>query len=77
MKFQPTRRDFLKFLLATPIATTLDVEKLLWIPEKTIIVLSPIKRLTESQIISIELERITPMLKSLFERDNMFYEIMK
>lgn len=32
------RRDFLKYLLATPIATQLDVEKLLWIPEKTIFI---------------------------------------
>jgi hypothetical protein len=28
------RRDFLKYLLATPLAAELDVEKLLWIPEK-------------------------------------------
>lgn len=30
------RRDFLKYLLATPIAAELDIEKLLWVPEKTI-----------------------------------------
>lgn len=31
------RRDFLRFLLAAPIAATVDVEKLLWVPgEKTI-----------------------------------------
>lgn len=32
------RRDFLKFLLSTPIAATIDVEKLLWVPEKTIFI---------------------------------------
>lgn len=30
------RRDFLRYLLATPIAVEFDVEKLLWIPGKTI-----------------------------------------
>lgn len=30
------RRDFIKYLLATPIAVNLDIEKLLWVPEKTI-----------------------------------------
>lgn len=35
---RPTRRDFLKFLLASPIAATLDVEKLLWVPTPQIVV---------------------------------------
>lgn len=30
------RRDFIKYLLATPIAAELDIEKLLWQPTKTI-----------------------------------------
>jgi hypothetical protein len=38
------RRDFLKYLLATPLATELDVEKLLWVPNKKIFVFaSPIQ----------------------------------
>jgi hypothetical protein len=32
------RRDFLRLLLAAPIAATLDVERLLWIPEKKIFI---------------------------------------
>lgn len=35
---RPTRRDFLKLLLSTPIAATLDVEKLLWVPQTQIVV---------------------------------------
>lgn len=34
----PTRRQFLKTLLATPLAMTLDVEKLLWVPGQQIAV---------------------------------------
>lgn len=33
-----TRRDFLKYLLATPLAMELDVEKLLWVPKPIITV---------------------------------------
>jgi hypothetical protein len=32
------RRDLLKYLLATPLATFIDYEKLLWVPDKTIVV---------------------------------------
>jgi hypothetical protein len=32
------RRDFLKILLATPIAATYDFEQLLWVPKPTIVV---------------------------------------
>ena len=31
------RRDLIKYLLATPIASQLDVEKLLWIPGEKVI----------------------------------------
>ena len=34
------RRDFLRYLLATPIAAEFDIEKLLWVKEKTIFVSS-------------------------------------
>jgi len=72
------RRDFLKFLLGTAAASYIDYEQLLWIPgEKTIFippVHKPFKFLTQSEIISIELERITPHLKRLFEQDDLFYQ---
>ena len=34
----PTRRDFLRVLLATPLAATFDVERLLWTPQTMITV---------------------------------------
>ncbi len=33
-----TRRDWLKLLLAAPIAATVDVEKLLWVPKPIVTV---------------------------------------
>lgn len=33
-----TRRSFLRFLLATPLAATVDVEKLLWVPSPIVTV---------------------------------------
>jgi hypothetical protein len=36
-----TRRDLLNYLLATPLAATVDFEQLLWVPEKTIFLPSP------------------------------------
>lgn len=38
------RRDFIKYLLSTPIAAKLDVEKLLWVPEKTIFIPHPAQK---------------------------------
>lgn len=35
------RRDLLKYLLATPLAATLDYEKLLWIPDEKKIFVFP------------------------------------
>lgn len=35
---KPTRRDLLKYMLASPMALTLDVEKLLWVPKPMIVV---------------------------------------
>jgi len=34
------RRDLLKYLLSTPLATFVDYEKLLWVPNKTIVVIN-------------------------------------
>lgn len=32
------RRDLLKYLLATPLAATLDLEQLLWVPKPIVVV---------------------------------------
>ncbi len=73
------RRDFLKFMLSTPLAATIDYEQLLWIPgEKTIFtpetIVSP---WGYSDIIALEMERMIPKLQRLFEQDDMFYRAIK
>jgi hypothetical protein len=66
------RRDMLKYLLSTPLALTVDYEKLLWTPK--LIITVPF--LSYSYIIQAEWERLAngKLLKSLFERDDTFYE---
>lgn len=68
------RRELLKLLALGVIDHTLDIDKLLWMPGEKIIFLPPTKILTESDIIRIELERVLPKLKSLFDRDDFFYK---
>lgn len=68
--------------MGSAVAHTLDIDKLLWVPGQKTIFLPPINEyskiigLTHSQIIAMELERITPHIKSLFERDDMFYRVL-
>lgn len=75
------RRDFLRFLLATPIALQLDVEKLLWVPgEKTIFLPPPPPRptlLSLSEIVDLELQRIRPGIVQLFNSDNALFTMLK
>lgn len=63
------RRELLKYLLTTPLATVIDYEKLLWIPGQQIVV----PQLTASQIWAAEMARMYPRLQSLFERDAVFF----
>jgi hypothetical protein len=67
------RRSLLKLLSLGAVSHTLDLDKLLWVPGEKTIFLPPIHRLTESDIISIELARILPTIKNLFNREDMFY----
>lgn len=73
---QLSRRNFLKFLVATGILShELDLEKLFWIPgEKKIFLPSP--GISISQIVAIEMERILLHIKYLFEQDHMFYQTL-
>jgi len=77
------RRAFLKFLAsgAAGIAAydTLDLDKLLWVKgERTIFIPSGNPSISVAQIVAIEMERILPTLRNLFERDDIFYvNIMK
>lgn len=69
------RRDFIKFLLTTPIAARLDVEQILWVPGKTIFL--PSQGLSLTEILEIERSRILPKIQRLFEQDDLFYKILK
>lgn len=64
------RRDFLKYLLGTAVASFVDYEKLLWVPGEKIIFI-PSKRqiefLSESGIIELELNRVTKAIPYLQE----------
>lgn len=69
------RRAFLRLLATGVVGYELDVDKLLWQPGvKTIFIPKP--GLTESQIIAIEMERILPNIKSLFDRSDTFYKLI-
>lgn len=70
---KPNRRDFLKILLSTPIAATLDVEKLLWVPDKTIIVLPPNAVFNFDQIMWETYIKCTRRIGELFNNDDLFY----
>jgi len=68
------RRGFLKLLSTGVIGHTLDIDKLLWVPgEKKIFIPNGISC---SKIIEIELERIIPKIRMLFERDDTFYTLL-
>ena len=70
-----TRRDFFKLITSGIVAYELDIDKLLWVPgEKKIFI--PPARLTTSQIIALELERVLPKFRDLFDRDLMFYAML-
>ena len=71
------RRSFIRLIASGLAASTLDVDKLLWIPGQKTIFLPSIHRLTYSQIAALELERISGHMKSLFERDDTFYAAIK
>jgi len=71
-----SRREFLQLLAAGVIGHTLDVDKLLWVPgQKTIFLPSvDIIHPSISEIVALELERMLPKIKNLFERDDAFYK---
>jgi hypothetical protein len=72
------RRAFLRLLASGVVGHTLDIDRLLWVPgQKTIFL--PTEHhtgLTTSQIVAIELERIMPHIRNLFERDDTFYRLL-
>lgn len=67
------RRSLLKLIGLGVVSPTLDLDKLLWIPGEKTIFLPALHRLTESEIIALEIERILPSLTRLFDREDTFY----
>jgi hypothetical protein len=71
------RRELLKLIALGVIGHELDIDRLLWIPgQKTIFIPPETKSLTLSEIVAIDLERMAPMVRRLFERDDMFYRLI-
>jgi hypothetical protein len=73
-----SRRSFLLSLIASGVAYhTLDLDRLLWIPnEKKIFIPSNTHALTLSEIVAEEWARVLPHIKYSFERDDTFYKEM-
>lgn len=70
------RRDFLKFLLATPAATFVDYEKLLWIPGEKTIFLPP--AVTHMQLLEMFYGSSFRYINHLFsENDNILWNALK
>ncbi len=72
----PTRRAFLRMLLASPLALTVDVEQLLWTPSPMVVVPSWSSPLIE-ELNQITLAQIYPsIVEDFFKRTPLlrFYE---
>jgi hypothetical protein len=69
------RRQLLKLLASGVVGSTLDVDRLLWVPgAKTIFLPTTIVRPSDAAILALELQRIIPHIKDMFERDSVFYQ---
>jgi hypothetical protein len=55
------RRSFLRFLLATPLASVVDYEKLLWVPGEKKIFIPPPKQLIINPGCRVIIEEIKPL----------------
>lgn len=73
---ETTRRSFLRLLALGVVGHNLDIDRLLWVPGAKKIFL-PTRGISYSAIVAAEIDRIAPMLASLFERDDMFYRAIK
>ena len=74
---ETTRRSFLKLLALGVIGHELDIDRLLWVPGQKTIFLPASKGVSLSEIVALEMERMIPKLRTLFERDDMFYTAIK
>jgi hypothetical protein len=71
-----TRRDFLRLIALGVVAQELDIERLLWVPGEKTIFLPTNPTISLSQIVATEIERMLPKIRTLFERDDIFYRHM-
>lgn len=72
------RRELLKLLALGAAGTTLDVEKLLWVPGQKTIFLPTVKdNFSIVNLYAIEYERAMKNLHYLFDRDTLFYKAIK
>lgn len=71
-----TRRDFLRLIALGVVAQELDIERLLWVPGEKTIFLPSNPTISLSQIVAMEIERMLPKIRTLFERDDIFYRHM-
>ena|SRR5215471_6568737 len=76
MSLRLSRRHLLRLIASGVVGHTLDIDRLLWVPGKKTIFIPPAryKWITESQIVAIELERILPRIREMFQRDDLFYQ---
>lgn len=72
----PSRRDFLRYLLATPLAMTLDVEQLLWVPSPRIVV-PGLRSVTLEEINRITVETLYPGILETFFAPSPLIEYMR
>lgn len=73
---RPSRRDVLRYLLTTPLALTLDYERLLWVPSPRIVVPS-LRRVTWQEINEITLAAFRPHIMDQFFTPSPLLEYLK
>jgi len=71
------RREWFKLMMTGAAGLVLDPDKLLWVPGQKTIFIPSGRSLTYSQIVSAEYERILPHIRTLFERDDIFYKTIR
>jgi hypothetical protein len=72
------RRSFFKASIAALAGLAIDPEELLWVPSRSrIFVPSNLIRPNISEIVALEMERMLPYVRTLFERDDTFYSILQ
>ena len=73
----PSRRAFLRALLATPLALTLDVDQLLWTPSPMVVV-PGVRGISIADLYAITMKEIWPrMIRDEFFQSNPLLEYLR